>query len=100
MGSEMCIRDSSISHLQLIAAFEQFGVVEKAYLPLHRGGPFDGESRGFAFVEMADARAAQAAIDTLDLTTWRGVLIKVSIARSPTKPSHARERTHSEAEHS
>jgi RNA recognition motif-containing protein len=86
----ICGMDPSISHKQLIAAFEQFGTVEKAFIPLHRDGEFEGESRGFGFVEMSDAADAQNAIETLNGSEWRGLRIKVCIARSPTKPRHDR----------
>jgi len=42
-----------------------------------------GQSRGFAFVEMADDRAAQQAIGQLDGQQVDGRVIKVSEARPP-----------------
>lgn len=85
--------DPSVSRKQLIACFEQFGVVEKAFIPKHRGGQFDGESRGFAFVEMTNANEARAAIETLNNSLWRDRRLKVVVARCATKPRHDRAKT-------
>jgi len=82
--------DPSVSHKQLIAAFQQFGVVEKAFIIKHRAGVFMGESRGFGFVEMTHAYEAQAAIDTLNNSIWRDRRITVLVARCATKPRHDR----------
>jgi cold-inducible RNA-binding protein len=88
--------DPSVSHKQLIACFEQFGRVEKCFIPKHRDGEFKGESRGIGFVEMTNETEARNAIQTLNGSEWRGLRITVCIARSPSKPSHARDRMHSD----
>jgi len=86
----ICGMDPSVSRQQLVACFEQFGAVERAAVITHRGGEFDGESRGFGFVEMTHADEAQAAIETLNGSLWRDRRIKVVVARCATKPRHDR----------
>jgi len=58
--------------------FEAYGEVEHVHLITERE---TGRSRGFGFVEMPDATAAQAAIDGLNGTRLGGRTINVSEAR-------------------
>lgn len=55
--------------------FEQHGAVESVNVITDRD---TGRSKGFGFVEMADAGQAQAAIDALNGTELDGRTIKVS----------------------
>lgn len=55
--------------------FEQHGAVESINVIIDRD---TGRSKGFGFVEMADAGQAQAAIDALNGTELDGRTIKVS----------------------
>ena len=57
--------------------FSEYGEVRQCSLPLDRE---TGRKRGFAFVEMADATAEQAAIDDLQNVEWMGRAIRVNKA--------------------
>ena len=61
----------------LRAAFEQFGEVTSCSVITDK---FTGRSKGFAFVEMADEDAANAAIDALNETDFDGRTIVVKKA--------------------
>jgi len=65
---------------QLQQMFAQAGVVVSAQVVTDK---FTGRSRGFAFVEMADDAAAQAAIAQLNNTAMDGRNIVVNIAKPP-----------------
>ncbi|MGH8925667.1 MAG: RNA recognition motif domain-containing protein [Acidimicrobiia bacterium] len=67
---------------ELESLFAQFGEVADAHIITDRE---TGRSRGFAFVEMASAEAAQKAISSLDGQDHRGRQLTVNIAkpRSP-----------------
>jgi RNA recognition motif-containing protein len=58
--------------------FSESGTVESAAVVSDK---FSGQSKGFGFVEMADAAVAEAAIKTLDGTEFKGRNIKVSEAK-------------------
>ena len=58
--------------------FAQHGPVTKAAVISDRD---TGRSRGFGFVEMASAEAAQKAIDSLDGADFEGRTLKVNIAK-------------------
>jgi cold-inducible RNA-binding protein len=60
------------------AAFEAYGSVDRVNLVTDRE---TGQPRGFAFVEMTDAGAAQTAIAQLNGTELRGRAISVNEAR-------------------
>lgn len=65
---------------QLQQMFAQAGVVVSAQVVTDK---FTGRSRGFAFVEMADDAAAQAAITQLNNTVMDGRNIVVNVAKPP-----------------
>lgn len=58
--------------------FAEFGTVVSAVVIKDRGS---NASKGFGFVEMEDAQAAQAAINALDGQEFEGRVISVSVAR-------------------
>ena len=58
--------------------FSQSGAVDSAVVISDK---FSGQSKGFGFVEMADASAADAAIQSLDGTEFKGRNLKVNEAR-------------------
>ncbi len=58
--------------------FSQQGQVDTAEVVSDK---FSGQSKGFGFVEMADAEAAQAAIQALDGSEFMGRNIKVNEAK-------------------
>src|SRR5919197_5507700 len=58
--------------------FEAYGVVDHVYIP---DDPVMGRSRGYGFVDMPDATAAQAAIAALNGTMRGGRTIHVSASR-------------------
>lgn len=58
--------------------FEQFGAVSSAKIIKDK---FTGNSRGFAFVEMADAEEAKRAIENLNGVEFDGRTIRVNEAR-------------------
>ena len=62
----------------LEALFAPYGTVERVQIIMDR---YTGRSRGFGFVEMPDARAAQAAIDGLNGTSVEGRPLTVNEAR-------------------
>ena len=62
----------------LRAAFEQYGEVTSVNIIMDRD---TGRSRGFAFVEMADAENAKDAIESIDGTDIAGRAVKVNEAR-------------------
>ena len=66
-------------------AFEQYGDVSAVNIIMDRE---TGRSRGFAFVEMNDAQAAQEAINNLNLSEIDGRSITVNEARP--KPDRGR----------
>ncbi len=70
----------------LRALFAQYGTVESAQVIKDRDS---GMSKGFAFVEMATAEEAQAAINALDGKDFEGRVIVVNVA----KPREDRPRT-------
>jgi RNA recognition motif-containing protein len=70
------------SQEELHAAFAQFGNVERVHIVTDRD---TGQPRGFAFVEMSDAAAAQNAIAQLNGAALNGRAINVNEARP--KPS-------------
>ena len=69
--------------------FEQYGTVEKVQLITDRE---TGRARGFGFVEMADSRAAQSAIQGLNGKDLNGRAITVNEAkpREPRRESRPR----------
>ncbi|HEY7212494.1 MAG TPA: RNA-binding protein [Bryobacteraceae bacterium] len=66
----------------LQAAFEAYGPVDRVNIVTDRD---TGQSRGFAFVEMSDANAAQTAISQLNGAELHGRAMNVNEARP--KPS-------------
>jgi RNA recognition motif-containing protein len=60
--------------------FAQFGTVESATVITDR---LSGASRGFGFVEMSTAEAAQAAIAQLNEQPFEGRKLIVNIAKAP-----------------
>ena len=62
----------------LRGAFEQYGEVTSVNIITDRE---TGRSRGFAFVEMADAENAKEAIENIDGTEIAGRAVKVNEAR-------------------
>ena len=62
----------------LRGAFEQYGEVTSVNIIMDRE---TGRSRGFAFVEMADAVNAKEAIENVDGTEIAGRAVKVNEAR-------------------
>jgi cold-inducible RNA-binding protein len=62
----------------LQAAFEVYGTVERVNLITDRD---TGQPRGFAFVEMSDPQAAQAAISHLNGAELHGRTMNVNEAR-------------------
>ncbi len=68
----------SVTDEDLRNLFSQSGTVETVAVISDR---FSGQSKGFGFVEMADASGADAAIKTLDGTELKGRNIKVNEAK-------------------
>ena len=71
--------------------FEVYGVVDHVFIP---DDPVLGRSRGYGFVDMPDATAAQAAMDALNDTRRGGRTIHVMEARSReerTRPQRPRQ---------
>lgn len=60
--------------------FGKYGPVEDAFIPQDRES---GRSRGFAFVTMSDADAANQAIQQLNETDFNGRTIRVNEAQPP-----------------
>ncbi len=63
---------------ELKQAFEQFGRVESAEIIKDK---FNGQSKGFAFVEMPDSTESQAAVENLNGKDLKGKAITVNEAR-------------------
>lgn len=68
----------SVTNDDLNASFANFGTVAKVNLITDK---FSGDSKGFAFVEMEDNAAADAAIKALNETNMGGRTIKVNQAK-------------------
>ncbi len=64
----------------LAELFKQYGTVVDATVIIDRT---TNKSRGFGFVEMSDAAAAQSAIKALDGKEYDGKTIAVTIANPP-----------------
>ncbi len=67
-----------VTQEDLAEFFAQVGTVEKAVVVTDK---FSGQSRGFGFVEMADADSAARAISTLNETELKGRRVKIDQAR-------------------
>jgi RNA recognition motif-containing protein len=63
---------------RLKGLFSEYGEVTDAQVITDRD---TGQSRGFGFVEMADAEAAQTAISAIDGTEVDGRTLKVNVAK-------------------
>lgn len=63
---------------ELYAAFAQYGAVERVNIVTDRD---TGQPRGFAFVEMTDAREAETAIQQLNGAELNGRALNVNEAR-------------------
>jgi len=70
------------SEQDLKAAFEAFGEVSKVSIIKDK---FTGQAKGFAFVEMPDNSAAQAAMDKLNGTELKGRKLNVNEAQPRTE---------------
>ena len=68
----------NVSENDLQQAFEAFGEVESVKIIKDR---YSGESRGFGFVEMPSGAEAQSAMNGLNGTEFKGLIIKVNQAR-------------------
>jgi len=68
--------DTTQSDLE--SAFGQFGAVDRVHIVTDRDS---GQPRGFAFVEMSERQAADAAIAQLNGTELRGRAMNVNEAR-------------------
>ncbi len=68
----------SVTNQDLKDLFSQSGAVESVAVISDRE---TGQSKGFGFVEMADAGGGDAAIKTLDGTEFKGRNIKVNEAK-------------------
>ncbi|MFH1561439.1 MAG: RNA-binding protein [Patescibacteria group bacterium] len=68
----------SVTSAQLEEAFAKFGKVSSCDLIIDR---YTGQSKGFAFIEMEDDAAAEAAIAALNNTDFEGRTITVNVAR-------------------
>ena len=68
----------SVTNEDLKDLFSQSGTVESVAVVSDK---FSGQSKGFGFVEMADAGGAAAAIQSLDGTELKGRNIKVNEAK-------------------
>ena len=68
----------STTQEDLLATFSQFGNVERVNIVTDRDS---GQPRGFAFVEMTDANAAQNAISQLNGAELNGRAMNVNEAR-------------------
>ena len=71
----------AVTNEDLAELFGQAGKVESAVVVTDK---FSGQSRGFGFVEMADAGEAATAIQTLNDTDLKGRRIKIDEARAST----------------
>jgi RNA recognition motif-containing protein len=79
----------SASEDELRTAFAAFGDVTSVNLITDK---FSGQSKGFAFVEMADNASADAAIKALNETPMGGRNIKVNQAKPRGERSSGRSR--------
>jgi RNA recognition motif-containing protein len=68
----------SVTDQDLRELFSSAGQVESVSVVSDK---FSGQSKGFGFVEMADAAAAQTAITTFDGSEFKGRNLKVNEAR-------------------
>lgn len=68
----------SVTSQQLEELFAQYGQIQSAQVITDR---YTNQSRGFAFVEMADDKEAQEAVKALDGSDLEGRKINVSVAR-------------------
>ncbi len=68
----------SVTNEDLKDLFSQSGTVESVAVVSDK---FSGQSKGFGFVEMADAAEAAAAIQSLDGTEFKGRNIRVNEAK-------------------
>ena len=75
--------DNDIKDQDLKELFQSFGEVTAARIETD---VFTGVSRGFGYVEMTDEASATKAINELDQSTVRGLIVSVSPALS--KPLH------------
>ena len=66
----------------LESAFGEFGAVERVHIVTDRDS---GQPRGFAFVEMTERSAAEAAIERLNGSEFRGRAMNVNEARPKTE---------------
>ena len=73
----------AVTQEDLADLFAQAGKVESAVVVTDK---FSGQSRGFGFVEMAEAAEAANAISTLNDTDLKGRRIKIDEARASTGP--------------
>ena len=71
----------STTEADLREAFERFGAVDSASIIVDR---HTNQSRGFGFVEMANAEEAKAAIEGLNGTDMSGRTLRVNEARART----------------
>src|SRR5271167_4848121 len=71
----------AVTQDDLADLFAQAGKVESAVVVSDK---FSGQSRGFGFVEMAEAADATKAIETLNDTDLKGRRIKIDEARAST----------------
>jgi RNA recognition motif-containing protein len=72
--------DTTQSDLE--SAFGEFGAVERVHIVTDRDS---GQPRGFAFVEMTERQAAEAAIERLNGAEFRGRALNVNEARPKTE---------------
>lgn len=79
----------SATEEDLTEVFKEYGDVKRVQVPVDRE---TGRMRGFAFVEMSEDAAEDAAIEDLDGAEWMGRTLKVNKARPRTerKPSGGR----------
>lgn len=80
MGKKLYIGNLSftVDSQQLTALFSDFGTVDSANVITDRDS---GRSKGFAFVEMAEANAAQAVIEKLNGSEFQGRALNISEAK-------------------
>jgi RNA recognition motif-containing protein len=71
-----------VSEEQLRELFSPHGQVERVSIIMDR---MTGRSRGFAFVEMGDQAAAEAAIEALNGSEFSGRALNVNVARPKTE---------------
>jgi RNA recognition motif-containing protein len=75
--------DNTADNMDLKGLFSPYGEVEGAEVMIDG---FTGTSRGFGFVEMPDEAAAQTAVEKLNKTEFKGLVISVQPA--PPKQVH------------